>query len=289
MKTDAPLLTALSSARAQSKDWKGTLCLTATLACLFLLFGCSNARTNPNWNPNIEFSSGNLLLNPAASGAGVTPPWSQSITVGTGTTNTGTGTWILRSGPEVMVVSGSITKSINTADNSQWFLNRITLNSAMSCGPGVSCSQYTTITLSQSVTVSTLLAQHTRSPYFVYGGDAFATGTAYWFSSNGNWSAQAMETAFFTIQFKGSGGQNLGQDTSGDIFGATLGCQHNSVSKSNYGFRKNFAVIPAGTTSIVFTATIVDHLAACNSLPGQSFSQHRNGLDNLWLEFRSKL
>jgi hypothetical protein len=283
MKTDAPLLTVLSSVRAQSKDWMGTLCLTASFASLFLLFGCSNARTNPNWNPNVEFSSGNLLLNPAASGTGVTPPWSQSITVGTGTTNTGTGTWVKHSGA---VVSG--TDSINSADNSPWFLATVS-SSSMHCSGNFGCSQTTTVTLSQSVTVSTLLAQHTRSPNIIYGGDAFAMGTAFRLSSNGNWNGQASETAEFTVVFKGSGGQTLGQNTTGDIFNSTFLCLQGAPPKTNYAFRKSGTPIPAGTTSILFTATIVDHLTACFYVPTTSYSQHSNGLDNLWLEFRSHL
>jgi hypothetical protein len=256
-----------------------------------LMCGCPNARVNPNWpilHPTI--SSGNLLSNPDASGSSVTPPWNQSLTIGTGSPNTSSTTWTKHLGA---VSSGSVT--INTADGSPWFYNDMPLstngavgvNCGISSASGGGCSEHATVTISQTVSVATFIAQH-RSISVIYGGDAFALGGAAQFSGTVvGWRAQGMEKAYFAVKFEDSGGQPLTTDSSADVLGSSYSCSGPSGSKSNYGFRKTVTP-PSGTASIVFTATMEDHLAACSASPSHTFAYYKNGFDNLWLEIQGQ-
>jgi hypothetical protein len=208
--------------------------------------------------------TGNLLQNPAASSGSVSP-WIP------------TGAWAVQNGPEVLA-GGNV---LSNCDGSRWFLNHrgLTLN------PCSSCQLYANVFLTQTVSLSSYASIIQNStPRLVYGGDAFAalkavSGTCY--SGQPFCHAGAYEVNF-KVEFLNSSGGTIISNTSGAIFSPMYSCVTPGGMKKKCGYRQTVNTIPAGASSVRFTAKMTDGLSACNN-PTTTLT-FSNGFDNLFME-----
>ena len=230
------------------------------VAAIFLLFlqTPTSAKLGGAW-----CHTGNLLANPGASSLTV-PPWTVVA-----------GNWSVTSGP--VTIPGLPGYSINSANNSPWFLDSGSYTTTATCS---NCSSGRSVALSQTINIA---IPSSSVSVFEYGGDAFALGKIT--AGNGYpgyyYAGQSMQ-AKYKVEFFDHYGNLLAWDETPDVFNSLpLSCVIHSFQNQSYAYRRVVGNVPGSARTVRFTATLRNMIAVCDNY--STTATYRNGLDNLWL------
>ena len=217
----------------------------------------------------VVVNSGNLLQNPGGSSSSISP-W---VT---------TGSWAVQIG--AIAVSTWNANTLNSCNASPWFLNYSSLTKSP-CGSPCSAATNPPPSLTQTVSLSRYTsAIQNNSPRLVYGGDAFAAVKSITQAQACTQVAchQGDYDAIFRVEFFNSSNQSLGSNSSTTVLHPQNGCAFHTEARTKCNSRQTASVVPPGTTSFRFTATMTDRLFVCDNPP--TTFKFANGFDNLFAE-----